>query len=647
MAKQNHRLFSSLDGLSGIRMGIACLGLTVSMLDGTKAQGQAIPTLSRDLALVEVMVDRFDLASLKPDTMVMRWMPLRSAAELWGIQGSLPLRQAVPGALTTLMYRGSGGNQNDLTWGDFVLNNPMNRTLDLQLLPSWLFPAMKVMSGSDAMQSGGYGLGAQVELRPQPLPIEFPQQILAGPARPWVREISLMTGTSAERSLGLATSYSEGRWFSSTRVVGTVNPNRYPYRNLAVEGSPRSLMSGADWDQKGILQHLRYQYQPRSYAEVELWAQGHRRGIPSSLTSTPRSARQNDSMLRIQTSWHHALGPRHHASFSQAYQKDLNRYLDTLQGISGLHRFELLQSRAGLEYKHRGWHLQARVQWDRQRAQSSQYVGEISQNRWALVLPMALHRGRSEFRAQIHKEILQGELLPLAMQLRWNRGGAGRLSWLEYRRAMNPPSLNDRFWVPGGNLALRPEKMQQVELGGARHVRGRWFKLKAQGLLYARTVRDKIWWQPQPNQSWWAASNLDESHATGLEASLQFTSLAKQPQWDISAEYQANRSWAGPLRSLSPQLPYAPLHKAWVQGTYHRGASFVQIMVTGVSPRATTQDGTASLPAYALCHAGLGYEQRRYRVTLGLRNLANTTYQEVPWFPQPGRQAHISLYTRF
>lgn len=70
---------------------------------------------------------------------------------------------------------------------------------------------------------------------------------------------------------------------------------------------------------------------------------------------------------------------------------------------------------------------------------------------------MALHRGRSEFRAQIHKEILQGELLPLAMQLRWNRGGAGRLSWLEYRRAMNPPSLNDRFWVPGGNLALRPE----------------------------------------------------------------------------------------------------------------------------------------------------------------------------------------------
>ena len=51
-------------------MGIACLGLTVSMLDGTKAQGQAIPTLSRDLALVEVMVDRFDLGAFDFKTVV-------------------------------------------------------------------------------------------------------------------------------------------------------------------------------------------------------------------------------------------------------------------------------------------------------------------------------------------------------------------------------------------------------------------------------------------------------------------------------------------------------------------------------------------------------------------------------------------------
>ncbi|MBM3912277.1 MAG: hypothetical protein FJ350_04625 [Sphingomonadales bacterium] len=579
--------------------------------------------------------------------MSLRWMPLHSAADLWGVQSTMALRQSVPGALTTLLYRGCSGNQNDLTWGDFALNNPMNRTMDLQLIPAWLFPEMNILNGSDAVQSGGYGLGGQIDLRPSPEQNSFLRQVLGGPVFPWVREISLTIGTSGERSMGLAMRYSKSRWFSSTRMLGTVNPNLYMYRNTAVVGSPRSVMSGADWDQKGILQHLRYQYQPRSYVEIEIWAQGHRRGIPASLTSRPNSARQNDSMLRIQTTWHQDLSQGYHVWIAQGYQKDLNRYLDTLQGISGLHRFELLQSRTGIEYKKFGWHIQARAQWDRQRAQSSQYVGEILQDRWALVVPLALNRGRSDYKIQFQKEFLQGQSMPPAVQFRWNRSGPSRLVWLEYRRALNPPSFNDRFWVPGGNLALRPEKMQQAEFGGSWYYQGRWFKLKSQGLIYARTMRDKIWWQPLPNQSWWSPSNLDQSQAMGLEASLQFSSLERQPHWALSAEYQGNRSWAGPLNSLNPQLPYVPIHKAWVQGIYHRRSSFAQIIVTAVSSRSTTLDGTESLPAYVLCHAGIGYEKRRYRLSLGLRNLTDVTYQEVPWFPQPGSQAHVTFYSKF
>jgi outer membrane receptor protein involved in Fe transport len=71
------------------------------------------------------------------------------------------------------------------------------------------------------------------------------------------------------------------------------------------------------------------------------------------------------------------------------------------------------------------------------------------------------------------------------------------------------------------------------------------------------------------------------------------------------------------------------------------------MMLTAVSSRETTLDGTSSLPAYALCHGGFGYEARRYRFALGLRNLANSLYQEVPWFPQPGRQVHLSFHFKF
>jgi len=628
----------------------------------TDGQYSVTPILRKDLLPVEVSGSRFRPSMMKVDSMVLKWMPLHSAADLWGVQGSMALRQSVPGALSTLLYRGCSGNQNDLTWGDFALNNPMNRTMDLQLIPAWLFPALNILNGADAIQSGGYGIGGQIELRPTKELDDFPQQVLAGLASPWLKEISLMTGTSGERSLGLAIKYWEGRWYSSTRIVGTVNPNRYTYRNTAVQGSPKAIMTGADWDQKGILQHLRFQYNPRSYAELEVWAQGNSRGIPASMTSRPNSAKQNDSMLRIQSAWHHGWGRGYKFWVSQAYQRDLNRYLDTLQGISGLHQVELIQTRTGFKFNERGWQVQALVQRDLQRAVSSQYIESIVQERLALVLPGVLRWRQSEYKVQVQRESLQGQWMPWTLQGRWNYSLGKHIFWFEYRKAFNPPTFNDRFWVPGGNLSLKPELMYQIETGGLFDRAVGSFKVQGQCQIYGRSLRNKIWWQPQPNQSWWTPSNLAQSHAVGIEARLQVSSFQgrfiarlidganngrEKLRWTLSVDYQWNRTWAGKELSPGLQLPYIPVHKAWLQGTLHLKSFFGQVMVTAISSRWTTVDASTFLPPCTLMNAGIGYEYHHYRMAIGIRNIFNTSYQDMPWFPQPGSQAHFSVYAKF
>lgn len=132
----------------------------------TDGQYSVTPILRKDLLPVEVSGSRFRPSMMKVDSMVLKWMPLHSAADLWGVQGSMALRQSVPGALSTLLYRGCSGNQNDLTWGDFALNNPMNRTMDLQLIPAWLFPALNILNGADAIQSGDTALAARLNFVP-------------------------------------------------------------------------------------------------------------------------------------------------------------------------------------------------------------------------------------------------------------------------------------------------------------------------------------------------------------------------------------------------------------------------------------------------------------------------------------------------
>ena len=94
----------------------------------------------------------------------LKTMPLASLADVMGMLGTPVTRQSVPGGLSTLSYRGGGATHNDLTWGDFSLNHPMNRTTDLQLVPVWLFQGLGLDNGGEALRTGGYGMGGGIGL---------------------------------------------------------------------------------------------------------------------------------------------------------------------------------------------------------------------------------------------------------------------------------------------------------------------------------------------------------------------------------------------------------------------------------------------------------------------------------------------------
>ncbi|MFM7497596.1 MAG: hypothetical protein ACKO17_05570, partial [Bacteroidota bacterium] len=81
------------------------------------------------------------------------------------------------------------------------------------------------------------------------------------------------------------------------------------------------------------------------------------------------------------------------------------------------------------------------------------------------------------------------------------------------------------------------------------------------------------------------------------------------------------------------------------QGSLQRGSWSVMGQVQGVSARNTLTDGSETLPAYALVTFAGSYERNGQRLSLQIRNLTQTHYEEVPWFPRPGRSFHLALYT--
>ena len=586
----------------------------------------------KPLVLKEVSVRTFRW-NRPTDSVWHKTMPLASLADVMGMQGAWVTRQSLPGGLSTLAYRGGGATHNDLFWGDFTLNHPMNRTTDLQLVPIWLFQGLAIDNGGDALQTGGYGMGGGLGLA-----------VLNSPRVEAVASV----GTLADKALGWGWSTGKAKWRSQTRGLVTRNANRYTYPNRALPDAPETMMQGADFGQEALMNQTQVQGRRGHSYETAWWLQGTRRGIPNSITARPGSARQNDSLARFQGKWSWQKNRRFLYWSSVAFQRDLNRYTDTLNGVFGLHQTTSYQARGGLNFQKRGWALRPVALWDRYLARSSQYTAPLVQERWSMILPWALDRGLFEFSGQVKAEVLDGQLLPLAtfLRARWVRNKAAW--WMEVRTTVNPPSLNDRFWVPGGRPDLRPERGRQFEGGGRLFWVRQRSKMDVTVLAFWRDMRERILWQPMPNSAFWSPINVGVSPALGSEIRAQgwgSSAVVKGLAWTWQLDYSLQRVWSALEQGKRTQWPFVPTHRWAAQGSLQKASWSVMGQVQGVSARNTLTDGSESLPAYALVTFAGSYEKSGHRLSLQIRNLTGTSYEEVPWFPRPGRSFHLTLYT--
>jgi outer membrane cobalamin receptor len=167
-------------------------------------------------------------------------------------------------------------------------------------------------------------------------------------------------------------------------------------------------------------------------------------------------------------------------------------------------------------------------------------------------------------------------------------------------------------------------------------------------LAFWRDMRERILWQPMPNSAFWSPINVGVSPALGSEIRAQgwgSSAVVKGLAWTWQLDYSLQRVWSALEQGKRTQWPFVPTHRWAAQGSLQKASWSVMGQVQGVSARNTLTDGSESLPAYALVTFAGSYEKSGHRLSLQIRNLTGTSYEEVPWFPRPGRSFHLTLYT--
>lgn len=555
-----------------------------------------------------------------------------SAADALSARAPVHVRRYGPSGLASVTIRGASSSQALVLLDGQPLTDPQLGQVDLSLLPLALVEAVEVLSGPASGLYGSAALGGVIHLRP-PTASGTAGRVLSE-VGPW----------GERRASGLATVRS-GHLRAVVAADASQADDDYTVQDRGRLDARRTARAGWDSDQTSAYASLAAG--DRVCASV--WAADSERGLGG---TDAVGERQWDRRLRLAafaqqpTRWGRLEAT---ASLQRASLRYANPYPaldrpdaidDTGETVSAL--VDLRATRAM-----RSWTWTGALAAGTGRGEHPS-LADAARDRFvglALTAVGAVGTARlfPSLRADLYAPAGGDRQLAVSPQLGANVALSPR--WrlkASAASAFRMPTLNDRFWLPGGNPNLRPERAWSADAGVVWSALG----AEAEATAFATTARDQIVWSPTAS-GYWAPANVARTRTFGLEASARIAGTV-----DLGRPARAE---AGALatvvdaRDLGTDFPlrYVPrwTTKAW--GALSVGTVRLDLGARVVGARFTTASGSQPLPPYAVVDGQLSVRQRvgAALLTLGVaaENLTGVQYEVVRSYPMPPRHARLRL----
>ncbi|MEM7040143.1 MAG: TonB-dependent receptor, partial [Bacteroidota bacterium] len=384
--------------------------------------------------------------------------------------------------------------------------------------------------------------------------------------------------------------------------------------------------------------------------------------LPPTMLTQPAGETQRDRSLRSMLQWERSLNGLGTLIARGAWIREHLHYRNQVASIDAPSRFDRFVGQVDLRRskKSRALYVEAAgLRFFHDGVQNTNYQdGSARQSLGSAFTQISFfphERLKSEL--VLRQELLDGQLAP--WMAFWGTNYRA-LDFLRIRLGLNKnahaPTLNDRFWVPGGN----PDLLQEKSLGGelafifSRPDYGDWrWKVHVAGFL--QSVDNWIQWVPTTS-NFWVSENVRKVQASGIESIVEFET---QPgEWDFyvrlshtwtrSRNMEADSSLAD---IVGKQLIYVPEHRAAGRMGIGWKRFRLQYQHTFTGSRFLTRDNVDELPAFHV--ADLILEKRfslnknTLAVQAGIANIWDATYQNVVWRPMPGRNYYLRLEWEF
>ena len=617
----------------------------------------------------------------KFDSVVLKENISLSMADVLTFNSSIFVKNYGRATLSTVAFRGTSPSHTQVTWNGMRINNPMLGMTDFSMIPSYFIDDASLLHGTSSVNETGGGLGGAVKMSTTPANNRgFGLQYIQG------------IGSFKTFDEFLRLTYGNDHWQVSTRAVLSTSPNDYKYRNhdkkeniydenmnIIDQYYPIEHNRSGSYRDFHLLQEVYYNTGDGDRLGLNAWYINSNRELAMLTTDYGDEVdfdnRQREETFRGILSYDH-LGKSWKASAKAGYIHTWMAY-DYKRDVGNGTMAHMTRSRSKINT------LYGQVDGE-------YYIG----SKWLFTAALSLHqhfvesedkniilqeggkgvvgyrKARPELSGSLSAKWRPIDRLGLSIVVREELCGRewapiipaffvdGVISKVgnvtakaSISRNFRFPTLNDLYFLPGGNPNLRKESGWTYDAGlsfaiGKEGI----YKLSGSANWFDSYINDWILWLPT-TKGFFSPRNIKDVHAYGVEMQANLE-VALSKDWQLSLD--GTYSWTPSInqgepisdadQSIGKQLPYVPEHSSTVTGRISwRSWSFLYKWCY-YSERFTMSSNditlTGKLPEYFMSNITLekGFSFRWADLSLKgtINNLFNEEYLSVLSRPMPG-----------
>lgn len=626
----------------------------------------------------------------KFDSLVLKENIALSMADILTFNSSIFVKNYGRATLSTVSFRGTSASHTQVTWNGMRINNPMLGMTDFSMIPSYFIDDASLLHGTSSVNMTGGGLGGLVKLSTVPAHQEgFGMQYVQG------------IGSFSTFDEFLQLKYGDKHWQVSTRAVYQSSPNDYKYRNhdkkeniyddehnIIEQYYPIERNRSSSFKDLHILQEIYYNTGKGDRFGLNAWYTGSNRELAMMSVDYGDEMdfdnRQRENTLRSVLSWDHtrenwkvsAKGGYIYTWMAYDYKRDIGNgvmtpmtrsrsKLNTFYGqFDGEYFFSDKLFFTGGIAAHQ--HLVKSSSRNLSGGEDEDDDGPTREDE----VTVGYDKGRIELSGNVSLKWKPVERLGASLVLRGEMFGT---KWapvipaffIDYQlskkgniiakasisRNYRFPTLNDLYFLPGGNSKLKSESGFTYEAGLSFSVgKNNVYTLSGSTSWFDQHIDNWIIWLPD-GMGYYSPSNIKKVHAYGVETQINLAALLTKSwklgvdgtfAWTPSINKGEKRSSAD--QSVGKQLPYIPEYSATLSGRLTYRSWGLLYKWCYYSERYTMTSNAVSytghLPPYLMSNVTLekGFSLRWADLSLKgtVNNLFDEEYLSVLSRPMPG-----------